>query len=67
MFIVLELQTNPDGTVGTIAAGFDERAAAESRYHEILAAAALSELPIHAAVLLTGEGVVLARQSYSHP
>ena len=39
---------------------------AESRYHAILAAAAVSAVPVHAAVLMSGTVVQIAHQSYTH-
>ena len=39
---------------------------AESRYHEILAAAAVSATACHAAILFTTEGFPLMHQCYKH-
>ena len=44
-YIVLEIQTNSDGTVGTIIDTFTSRNLAEQKYHLILSAAAVSQLP----------------------
>lgn len=38
----------------------------EAKYHEILAAAAVSELPSHAAILFTTDGFPLMHQVYKH-
>ena len=65
-FIVIEIQTNADGAVGNLVWAYDERAQAEAKYHTVLAAAAVSTLPCHAAVLLTEEGFALASQCYHH-
>ena len=65
-YITIEIQTNADGTVGTIVTPHDTRNAAESTFHTILAAAAVSELPCHAAVLITSEGYPVAYESYKH-
>ena len=50
---------------------FDENATkarlkAESKYHEVLAAAAVSELPQHSATLLTSDGRCVMNQFYRH-
>ena len=50
---------------------FDENATkarlkAESKYHEVLAAAAVSELPQHSATLLTSDGRCVMNQCYRH-
>lgn len=65
-YIVIELQTNSEGVVGNLVYSYDERNAAESKYHTILAAAAVSQLPVHAAVLLTSDGGYIAAQKYEH-
>lgn len=64
--IVIELQTNEDGTVGTLVTAHETRNAAESAYHSVLAAAAISALPQHAAVLLTSEGTLIDSRCYEH-
>ena len=66
MYIVLEIQVNDGGTAGLLSASFEDRYQAESQYHSVLAAAALSTLPLHTAVLLTDTGDLLMRGSYSH-
>lgn len=67
MYIVLEIQTMADGTVATlppiIKATRDE---AESVYHSILSYAAVSVLPMHAAILMTNEGREIMHQAYLH-
>ena len=50
-YIVIELQTATDGSVANIVTVKDTRNEADSTFHSILAAAALSNLPSHAAVL----------------
>lgn len=65
-YVVIELQTNSDGTVGNLATVHDTRNAAESAYHSVLAAAAISALPRHAAVLLTSEGTLIDSRCYEH-
>ena len=66
MFIVMEIQVNGD-QVATIVNTYAIRAAAESQYHTILAAAAVSQVQIHSAVLLSAEGKEIMHQSYTHP
>lgn len=65
-YLVIELQTNTDGTVGHIATAHDALNEAESKFHQVLAAAAVSSLPIHAAVLLRSDGALLERRDYRH-
>lgn len=65
-YVVLEIQTMADGQVTCLATPHDNQMQAESSYHSVLAAAALSALPRHAAVLLTSDGSVQASQYYEH-
>lgn len=63
-YIVVECQTNADGTVGSLISVYDTRNAAESAYHTVLAAAAISTLPAHSAIISTTEGSVLESRCY---
>ena len=65
-YLVLEIQTNSDGTVGTIITQKDSLNEAMSTYYYILAAAAISALPLHAAALFTNEGMCLEWKSFKH-
>ena len=65
-FIVLEIQTNTDGTIGTLIDSFDTRNQAESKYHLVLSSAAVSQLPMHSATLMMSDGKMLAYQCYIH-
>ena len=64
MFIVMEIQTG--NQVATIVDSYTDRNAAENKYHSILAAAAISDVPKHGAVMLTEEGVRLKSECYIH-
>lgn len=63
-YIVIELQTYDSGGVGLINSTYDDITQAESKYHTILATAAVSPRPVHAAMLVTNEGQVLYHQAY---
>lgn len=65
-YIVLEIQTMSDGQIGNLVTAYADKNQAESAYHSVLAAAALSNLPKHAASLLSNEGYLLESKSYSH-
>lgn len=65
-YIVIELQTN-NGSTAHIVTTHATREAAESKYHTVLAAAAISNVEIHAAVVMTPDGFELMRQAYTHP
>lgn len=66
MYIVIELQTNADGTVGNLVYQYNNRDDAESKFHSILASAAISSLPVHAAVMLTNAGTMVKSGYYRH-
>lgn len=65
-YIVIELQTAWDGTVANIVTAYADRLEAERQYHLVLAAAAVSGLLCHAAVLMTSEGQVLESRHYNN-
>ena len=66
-YIVLEMQTN-DGTTALVPpAIYTTRQEAESKYHLILTAAAVSQIEEHAATILTGDGRLVRNECYHHP
>ena len=66
MYIVIELQTNTSGTVGNIVTAYNTREQAFQKFYTILAAAAVSSLPVHAAVILDNKGILIASQAFEH-
>jgi len=72
-YYIIEIQQYATGEYGHIVHfAYDEDASkarlkAESKYHEVLAAAAVSELQSHAATLLTADGRLIMSQCYKHP
>ena len=65
MYIVIELQTN--GTqIGTLINKYSDIAQAYQQYYTILAAAAVSNVGIHTAMIITPTGDVIASQHFSH-
>lgn len=63
-YIVIELQTMADGKVANLVTQHASRAEAESKYFSVLAAAALSGLPCHAAALMTSTGTLIESRHY---
>ena len=51
-YIVIEMQTNEKGVTGVIPVAYEDLNLARQKYHTILAAAAVSALPVHGAVIL---------------
>lgn len=64
MYIVLEIQKNTEGQVGVIPLAYATMREAEGRFHQVLAVAAESQLPVHAAVILTEDGGHLRSECY---
>lgn len=65
-YIVIELQTNADGQTANLVTAYDDLAQAESKFHAILAAAAVSAVPKHAAVILSEDGLIVKQWCYDH-
>ena len=65
-YIVTEIQTFEGGNISTPSYAYDDRLAAESKYHALLSGAAISKLPLHAVVLMTSDGRIVASQAYKH-
>ena len=71
-FYIIEIQQNAAGEFGHLvhwaydADPTKARLKAESKYHEVLAAAAISELQQHSATLITSDGRAIMNQCYRH-
>ena len=65
-YLVIELQTANDGTVSTLTYQFTDRYQAEAKYHYILSFAAVSELPLYAAMIITNTGETVMSAYYNH-
>lgn len=63
-YLVVELQTYADGSVGHIEWDFYITGRSGIRFHAVLSAAAVSEVPVHAASLLDSTGRLLDRKCY---
>lgn len=66
VYIVVELQTYTDGNVGHIVTIYSTLNEAESKFHQVLAAAAISNVTKHAAILMSEEGFPLRHECYTH-
>lgn len=65
-YIVIELQTDSNSNVANIVSKYDTANEAESKFHTILAAAAVSNVPVHAAIMMTNFGDSLGAKYYIH-
>lgn len=72
-YYIFEIQKYDNGEYGHIVHfAYDDdpewaRLKAEAKYHEVLAAAAVSKLPQHSATLLLSDGRMIMSQCYEHP
>lgn len=65
-YIVVEIQTAANGAVATTVNDYADQKQAEARFHTILAAAAVSNLAKHSAIMFSEEGFPLRHECYSH-
>lgn len=66
MYIVVELQKDTNGHVANLVTEHATLAEAESKYHAVLAAAAVSETPVHSCIIVSEEGFPVANKCYKH-
>lgn len=66
MFILQEIQTTNSNTALVPAQTYNSKNEAESAFHMALAAAAVSNVTVHAVVLLDEHGNTVRREFYEH-
>lgn len=66
MYIVIELQTDSEGHVANIVTAYDDYPQAQQKFYTICAAAAVSSVSVHSAVILDNTGRRLASESFNH-
>ena len=65
MFIVIELQKTENG-LAHLETVHNTAEEAESKYHQILMAAAVSSVPIHSAFIVAENGELIRTEKYVH-
>lgn len=65
-YLVIEIQKNADGGVGNFVWAYTSLNEAESKFHTVLASAAVSTVPVHSCALLNENGYCVKSQSYTH-
>ena len=66
-YIVLEIQHYKNGSTGIVPpVSFEDRNAAEAKYHTVLAAAAVSDIFEHCCVMLDRQGRTIKSESFQH-
>lgn len=66
MYKIIELQTDANGNTAHLITSKANQNEAESVFHQILAAAAISNVPVHAATILTENGSEIMHGYYAH-
>ena len=66
MYAVLELQRSGESTLTAIVNTYTDKNVAEQKYHQILSAAAVSNVDIHSAVMLDETGRRIKSETYEH-
>ena len=66
MYVAVELKTKIDGSMEVSTFKKEKQEEAEKAFHSILATAATSEHPVHAAVVLNEFGVCQRSECYKH-
>ena len=65
MFAVIEIQKNGENA-SPITTLYTDKEAAYNKYHTILAAAAISEVQEHSAILVSEEGSYVLHEKFTH-
>ena len=65
-YIVIEIQAYKDGTTGILNDSYSELNAAWQKYYTILAAAAVSNVPVHTALIMTHDGRPIESKCFKH-
>ena len=66
MYFICEIQTYKDGTGAHIMFTAPTLNEAESKYHQVLAAAAVSNVPVHACIIFDDHGYTKMSRFYEH-
>lgn len=66
MYVVVELQKSDDNTINSIVSTHQTLNDAESKFHQVLSYAAVSNVQLHSCVLLNEDAYTIKSESYSH-
>ena len=65
-YLVIEIQVSDSGAVGNFVWSYDDVNQAYSKYHSVLASAAVSNVSIHSAVIMNETGYCIKNESFDH-
>lgn len=66
MYLVIEIQKSNDNQLAHLLTVHPELQQAEQKYHTVLAAAAVSNINVHSAVMLDDMGMRIKGETYYH-
>ncbi len=66
MYVVVELQKTDENTIASLVSTHQTLQDAQSKFHQVLSYAAVSNIPLHSCVLLNEDAYVVKTESYSH-
>lgn len=66
-FIVLEITRNAEGNIAIYPSAKETEEAAWKKYYQVLTTAVDSSAPLHSAVIMDANGIVMEQKSYTHP
>lgn len=66
MYLVIEIQQSKEGAVSHLVTQHETQEAAEQKFHQVLAYAAVSNVAYHSAVILNGKGEWIKGETYRH-
>ena len=66
-YIVIEFQTFANGAMSTPSWSYDDFAEAKAKYYTVLAAAVVSDLPVHSCAIMNNEGTLINKECIRHP
>ena len=66
-YLVIEIQSNIDGTAGSLVYSYDTLADAYEKFYAVLGAAVKSAVLYHSAMIVNSEAKVIDSKSFPHP
>lgn len=64
-YLVIELQTT-NGTTANLVTQYNDLAKAQQKYYSVLAAAVVSKVDVHSAMIVDETGFLLMNESFKH-
>ncbi len=65
-YLVIEVQKFDSGAITSPVTAHDTLNGANAKYHQVLASAAVSSLPVHSAAIITEEGAFVKGECFTH-